>query len=48
MFGALTVEGQVLIDPEDQNPNIFFIFDDVNIKVMGDYILQCQVIDMDT
>lgn len=44
--GTLTTFGNVLIDPLDQLPKIFFLFNDLNINVEGDYVLACTVINL--
>ncbi|KAJ3318739.1 hypothetical protein HDV06_007064 [Boothiomyces sp. JEL0866] len=46
LTGVLTLIGKVLLDPDDKKPKIFFIFEDLNIKVVGDYIFECTVVNM--
>ncbi|KAJ3311897.1 hypothetical protein HDV04_003505 [Boothiomyces sp. JEL0838] len=46
LTGTLVSTGIVLKDPDDQKPKLFFIFDDLNIKVQGEYFLQCHLLNM--
>ncbi|KAJ3324768.1 hypothetical protein HDV06_006076 [Boothiomyces sp. JEL0866] len=46
LLGQTTIEGRVLVDPEDGRPKIFFIFSDLYIKTPGCYRLKCQLIDL--
>ncbi|KAJ3326140.1 hypothetical protein HDV06_000016 [Boothiomyces sp. JEL0866] len=46
LAGDTITTGKVLFD-QDQTPKIFFLFNDLNIKVEGEYIFSCTAIDMD-
>ncbi|KAJ3315582.1 hypothetical protein HDV04_001996 [Boothiomyces sp. JEL0838] len=39
--GELTTAGRVLIDPKDKKPQIFFMFNDIDIKTEGEYVFRC-------
>ncbi|KAJ3257172.1 hypothetical protein HK103_004870 [Boothiomyces macroporosus] len=44
--GDIIKHGHVLKDPEDGQFYLFFVFPDVNIKVIGEYVIRCCVIEM--
>ncbi|KAJ3310537.1 hypothetical protein HDV04_004949 [Boothiomyces sp. JEL0838] len=46
ILGRTTVEGIVLTDPENGDPKIFFIFNDLYIKTPGEYRFLCKLTDM--
>ncbi|KAJ3269273.1 hypothetical protein HDV01_001640 [Terramyces sp. JEL0728] len=45
LLGQTTIEGRVLVDPEDAKPKIFFIFNELYIKTPGAYRFKCHLID---
>ncbi|KAJ3268924.1 hypothetical protein HDV01_002092 [Terramyces sp. JEL0728] len=47
LTGTLTKHGIVLLDPKDNCPKMFFIFNDLNIKVKGEYILICTLVNVE-
>ncbi|KAJ3315583.1 hypothetical protein HDV04_001997 [Boothiomyces sp. JEL0838] len=46
LAGEIVTTGNVLLDL-DKTHKIFFLFNDLNIKVEGEYIFSCTAIDMD-
>ncbi|KAJ3321498.1 hypothetical protein HDV06_004167 [Boothiomyces sp. JEL0866] len=47
LFGAVSCFGQVLRDPVTNQPAVFFVFEDVDVKAVGHYTLQCQIVDLE-
>ncbi|KAJ3326138.1 hypothetical protein HDV06_000014 [Boothiomyces sp. JEL0866] len=46
--GELTTAGRVLIDPKDKKPQIFFMFNDIDIKTEGEYVFRCVLTNLET
>ena len=46
LAGKTTVGGTVLEDPEDLKLKIFFIFNNVSVRVQGNYSFLCALMDM--
>ncbi|KAJ2988489.1 hypothetical protein HDV02_005560, partial [Globomyces sp. JEL0801] len=46
MLGDDPVTAQVLIDPFDHQPHLFFIFSKLSIRFTGKYSICCNVIDL--
>ena len=44
--GKQCIEGQVLNDPIDGQPKLFFVFQDLSLRVLGKYRFLCYLIDM--
>jgi hypothetical protein len=46
--GQKTITPRILIDPVDQNPKLFFVFQDISIRMQGRFRILCQVINLET
>ena len=46
LAGKTTVSGIVMEDPEDLKLKIFFIFNNVSVRVQGNYSFLCLLMDM--
>lgn len=44
--GCCSAVGTVLKDPDDNTHKIFFVYNDINLKVIGEYVFLCQAIDL--
>ena len=47
VVGQRTVAGEVLRDPSDNKFKIFFIFNNISVRITGRYRWRCSVINMD-
>lgn len=47
IVGSRMQPGMLLIDPSDNIRKVFFIFNDVSIRVIGEYRIKCELINMD-
>lgn len=45
-FGDLTSDGKIYRDPDTMQPAIYFLFDNFNIKAIGNYRICCQVVEL--
>jgi hypothetical protein len=48
LTGQKSIPGTILMDPETGNPQLFFVFSDLAIRLIGTFILCCDIIDMKT
>jgi hypothetical protein len=46
LSGQQCCTGMILNDPEDGLPKLFFVFQDLSVRVLGTYRLKCHVVDM--
>lgn len=47
LIGQRTIAGRILRDPEDGQQKIFFIYSDLSIRILGDYRIRCQLINLE-
>jgi hypothetical protein len=49
LVGQKTVAPTIVTDPESNgNPGIFFVFSDLAIRLIGDFVLRCDMLNLDT
>ena len=48
LVGTKTQTPRLLHDPEDGNKRLFFVFSDLCIRIEGEFVLEMNIIDMET
>jgi hypothetical protein len=49
LVGQKTVSATYLADPESNgNPSIFFVFPDLAIRLIGEFVIRCDIVNLNT
>ena len=46
LVGQKSTTGTVHVDPETNEPRLFFIFSDLSVRLAGEFVIQCRVLDL--
>jgi hypothetical protein len=47
LIGQKTIVPTVFMDPQTNNPTLFFLINTVGIRISGDFKILCHIVDLD-